>query len=397
MTVGTGFRNPFRPGAGHMPPYLAGREGETQEFLRLLEQDAILDNMILTGIRGVGKTVLLETWRPFALDHGWRWAGNDMSEAARLSLDSLGTRLMVDLAVALSSVTVAEVQSRGAGFTGGREVLPVRLDYDTLREIWNRTPGLTADKLRTVLETAWAIVKDFGVSGVVFAYDEAQNLTNGISEEGYFPAAMLLDVFQSVQRQGVPFMLLLSGLPTLFPNLVETRTFAERMFRVITLGRLDEESCREAITKPLEHSGSPVRFTPESVEKIYEATSGYPYFVQFFCRESFDVWLAKPDAPVPLSDIQLKLDSDFFAGRWYRVTERQKDLLKLVVGLDNGGLDFTVQDVVKASSSLERPFSASHVGQILSSLCDSGFVYRNRRGRYSLAVPLLDGFIKRQA
>ena len=397
MATEMGIRNPFRPGAGHMPPHLAGRDGETQEFLRLLSQEAILDNMVLTGIRGVGKTVLLESWRPIALEHGWRWAGNDMTEAARLSLDSLGTRLVVDLAVALSSMTVGEVRTRNAGFISGGEVLPVRLDYDTLREIWNRTPGLTADKLRTVLEFAWEVVKDFGVQGVVFAYDEAQNLTNGFDDEGYSPAAMLLDVFQSIQRQGIPFMLILSGLPTLFPNLVEARTFAERMFRVITLDRLDEESCREAITKPLENSGSRVRFTPDSVDRIYNATSGYPYFVQFFCRESFDVWLTNPEASVPLQDIQLKLDSDFFAGRWYRATDRQRDLLTLVVSLENNGSEFTVQDVVKASSCLERPFSASHVGQILSSLCDSGFVYRNRRGRYSLAVPLLDGFIKRQA
>ena len=396
MATGASFRNPYRPGAGHMPPHLAGRYAETGEFMKLLGQDAILDNMILTGIRGVGKTVLLETWRPLALDHGWRWAGNDMSEAARLSPESLATRLMVDLAVALSSVTVGEIYSHAVGFTASRRTLPVRLDYETLRTIWDSTPGLAADKLRTVLETSWKVVKDFGVQGVVFAYDEAQNLTNGSDDDGYSPAAMLLDVFQSVQRQDIPFMLLLSGLPTLFPNLVEARTFAERMFRVVTLDRLDQESCSEAITKPIEYAGCPVRFSEESVENIYQATSGYPYFVQFFCRESFDVWLTRPEAPVPLSDIQLKLDSDFFAGRWYRTTERQKDLLKLVVGLDNSGTDFSVQDLVKASSILERPFSASHVGQILSSLCDSGFVYRNRRGRYSLAVPLLEGFIKRQ-
>ena len=192
-------------------------------------------------------------------------------------------------------------------------------------------------------------------------------------------------------------MLILSGLPTLFPGLVEARTFAERMFRVVTLDRLDKDSCEEAITKPLEDSGSQVRFTSESVENIYQATKGYPYFVQFFCRESFDLWLNRPDVAVPLPDIQRKLDSDFFAGRWYRATDRQRDLLTLVVGLEDDGVQFTVQDLVRASSALERPFSASHVGQILSSLCDSGFVYRNRRGRYSLTMPLLDGFIMRQS
>ena len=391
-----GFRNPFRPGAGHIPPYLAGRDDETGEFQKLLGQDVILDNMILTGIRGVGKTVLMDTWRPLALGRGWRWAGNDLSEAVRLSGDALGSRLMVDLAVALSSLTLGERQGRGIGLTRDRALIPHRLDYDALRYIWDSAPGLTSDKLSAVLETAWDGVKDFGVRGVVFAYDEAQNLTNGGKSRDYSPAALLLDVFQSVQKKGVPFMLLLSGLPTLFPNLVEERTFAERMFRVVTLNRLDASACRDAIVKPVEAADCPVAFTEESVELVYRATAGYPYFVQFFCREVFDVWAANSAAAVPVEDIQRKLDADFFAGRWYRTTDRQRDLLRVAAGLGNAREEFSVQDVVNASQPLDRPFSASHVAQMLSALCDSGLVYRNRRGRYSLAVPLLDGFIRRQ-
>lgn len=391
-----GFRNPFRPGAGHIPPYLAGRDDETGEFQKLLGQDVILDNMILTGIRGVGKTVLMDTWRPLALGRGWRWAGNDLSEAARLSGDALGSRLMVDLAVALSSLTLGERQGRGIGFTRDRAQIPHRLDYDALRYVWDSAPGLTSDKLSAVLETAWDGVKDFGVRGVVFAYDEAQNLTNGGKSRDYSPAALLLDVFQSVQKKGVPFMLLLSGLPTLFPNLVEERTFAERMFRVVTLNRLDAPACRDAIVKPVAAADCPVTFTEESVGLVYRATAGYPYFVQFFCREVFDVWAANSEAAVPVEDIQRKLDADFFAGRWYRTTDRQRDLLRVAAGLGNASEEFSVQDVVSASQPLERPFSASHVAQMLSALCDSGLVYRNRRGRYSLAVPLLDGFIRRQ-
>ena len=391
-----GFRNPFRPGAGHIPPYLAGRDDETGEFQKLLNQDVILDNMILTGIRGVGKTVLMDTWRPLALGRGWRWAGNDLSEAARLSGDALGSRLMVDLAVALSSLTLGERQGRGIGLTRDRAPIPHRLDYDALRYVWDSAPGLTSDKLSAVLETAWDGVKDFGVRGVVFAYDEAQNLTNGGKSRDYSPAALLLDVFQSVQKKGVPFMLLLSGLPTLFPSLVEERIFAERMFRVVTLNRLDAPACRDAIVKPVAAADCPVTFTEESVGLVYRATAGYPYFVQFFCREVFDVWAANSEAAVPVEDIQRKLDADFFAGRWYRTTDRQRDLLRVAAGLGNASDEFSVQDVVNASQPLERPFSASHVAQMLSALCDSGLVYRNRRGRYSLAVPLLDGFIRRQ-
>ena len=72
--------NPFRPGAGHAPPYLAGREEEKKEFARLLGQSPVLDNLVLTGLRGVGKTVLLETFKPIAIQNGWLWAGTDLSE-----------------------------------------------------------------------------------------------------------------------------------------------------------------------------------------------------------------------------------------------------------------------------------------------------------------------------
>ena len=389
------FRNPFRPGAGHMPPYLAGRTKETEQFLRLLDQEAVLDNLLLTGIRGVGKTVLLDTWRPIALARGWQWAGNDLSEASSLSEDTLALRLMADLAVATSSLVIGETVVPRLGFTQDVDVTTNRLDFRKLSRIWADTPGLNSDKLRAVLETVWEAIDASDAKGIVFAYDEAQNLVNH-GENDQYPVSLLLDVFQSVQRRGAPFMLLLSGLPTLFPGLVEARTFAERMFHVVTLDRLDLDSCRDAMLKPIEVAECPVRFTEDSVEVIYSATRGYPYFVQFFCREAFDVWVVNPKVSVPVEDIQMKLDSDFFAARWYRATERQRDLLHVIAGLENSGDAFSVQDVVRASQVLERRFSASHAGQMLSLLCDSGLVYRNRRGRYSLAVPLLDDFIQRR-
>ena len=378
-----------------MPPYLAGRADETAQFLRLLDQDAVLDNLLLTGIRGVGKTVLLDTWRPLALDQGWQWAGNDLSEASTLSEETLALRLMADLAVATSSLLISQEVVPRLGFKQEVEVTTNRLDFRTLERIWSDTPGLNSDKLRAVLEVVWAAIEASDARGIVFAYDEAQNLTNH-GENDQYPVSLLLDVFQSVQRRGAPFILLLSGLPTLLPRLVEARTFAERMFHVITLDRLDFDSCTDAMIKPIEAADCPVRFTEESVDVIYTSTRGYPYFVQFFCREAFDVWVVNPEVSIPVHDIQLKLDSDFFAARWHRATERQRDLLHVVSGLDNSSDAFSVQDVVRASQELERSFSPSHVGQMLSLLCDAGLVYRNRRGRYSLAVPLLDDFIQRQ-
>src|SRR2546426_34369 len=110
------FANPFRPGAGHMPPYLAGRKQEIHEFQRLLKQDVILENMILTGLRGVGKTVLLDTLKPLAIEQGWLWVGTDLSESVSLSEERLAVRLIADLAVVTSSIVVAKRDANEFGF-----------------------------------------------------------------------------------------------------------------------------------------------------------------------------------------------------------------------------------------------------------------------------------------
>jgi hypothetical protein len=398
MAAQTAFDNPFRPGAGHMPPYLAGREKEKREFAKFLAQETILQNLVLTGLRGVGKTVLLETLKPLAIREGWLWVGTDLSESSSVTESSLAIRLLTDLAVVTSSVVTGVETTTQLGL--GSKVANVQrtLDFHSLRSIWERTPGLAADKLKAVLET---VAKHMPNRGVIFAYDEAQNLADHAEKEEY-PLSLLLDTFQSIQRKGIRFMLVLTGLPTLFPKLVEARTFAERMFHVIALDKLNREDTNEAVLKPITDARCPVKFTAESVETIYKITLGYPYFIQYVCREVFDIWSqnAEPGVkphPVPVTEIMQKLDTDFFSGRWARATDRQRDLMGVIARLDTCTSEFTVQEIVEKSRVvLEKPFSSSHVNQMLASLCNAGLVYKNRWGKYSLAVPLLDQFIRRQ-
>lgn len=103
--------NPFRPGAGQTPVYLAGREDEQQQFRNLLAQNPVLQNCILTGLRGVGKTVLLETFKPIAQSQGWLWAGNDLTERASLIEEDLLKRVIVDLSTLLGPMLMYTQQS----------------------------------------------------------------------------------------------------------------------------------------------------------------------------------------------------------------------------------------------------------------------------------------------
>jgi hypothetical protein len=147
------FKNPYRPGAGHMPPHLAGREREYHEFDRLLEQDTILENMVLTGLRGVGKTVLLETFKPRAIKNGWLWAGTDLAETTSVSEANLGRRLMADLSVITSALSVSSPAKTGVGFEAiPTEPMQVQLSYEVLQSVYESTPGLVEDKIKAVLE-----------------------------------------------------------------------------------------------------------------------------------------------------------------------------------------------------------------------------------------------------
>lgn len=385
--------NPYKPGAGHKPPYLAGRSGEINEFKKLLEQKTILSNLIVTGLRGVGKTVLIEEFKPYAIVNKWMWVSGDFSESASVTEETFAIRLLTDLSVATAGLIWKQSAVSGMGFAAQNNKINQTLNYGTLLQMYANIPGLAADKIKGILEIVWGAMQGTDYKGIVFVYDEAQNMTDHAEDQQY-PLSVLLDVFQSIQKKGVPFLLVLGGLPTLFPKLVEARTYSERMFNIMTLSKLNENNSREAINKPLENC--PVTFKEASVNSIVKESGGYPYFIQFMCKEAFDVFVQNDALAVPVKEIIRKLDTEFFAGRWARVTDRQRDLLYVIATLEHADDLFSVQEIVEAARKNGEKFSPSHVSQMLVSLIDAGLVYKDRYGKYSFAVPLLSGFIQRQ-
>lgn len=390
------MENPFRPGAGHQPPYLAGRIEEKASFQELLSQRLILKNLIITGLRGIGKTVLLEELKPVAIAKGWRWTGTDCSESASVNEESMAIRLITDLSLIVSDIPVGQEEVNEIGFSTSSKILTTYLNYELLIGHYHAVPGLPSDKLKSVLEVVWKYVGQQNTLGIIFAYDEAQTLSDH-ARENQFPLSLLLDVFQSLQKKGIPFMLILTGLPTLLSNLIDARTYSERLFRVLVLERLNAVESRDAILKPIE-PGQLV-LTDESVQRIIEESGGYPYFIQFICKEVYDIWLQKMSkgepATVPMQTIIQKLDNDFFAGRWERATDREKALMRIVAR--HCKEEFRVQDIVDGSEDgSQKSFSYSHASQMLKRLITNGLIYKNRRGSYSFAVPLLETYIRRE-
>ncbi|MFN2473607.1 MAG: hypothetical protein ABR588_06770 [Sphingomicrobium sp.] len=394
--------NPFRPGAGQQPVYLSGRTKEQDTFRQMLKQNPVAQNAIVTGLRGVGKTVLLETLKPIAQNEGWLWTGNDLSESTSLSEDRVARRLVVDLATLLGSLIAVSSVTPGFGFGAGDYFENRPLSFDDLWSVYDRTPGLTIDKIKSVFATVADLIKSVTIKGIVFAYDEAQNLADHALTKEY-PLSLVLDLFSSLQRSGYEkqFMLVLTGLPTLFPKLNESRTYTERMFHVMHLDRLNDDDAREAVVEPLRITNSSLGFATQTVDIIVKMSGGYPYFIQFMGKEVFDAWIGKitqGEAPsAPMEEILEKLDQDFFAPRWVRATDRQQQFMKVISTLTNSEEEFSVPDISKASRDVLRSgFTPSHAVQILTALAERGLIYKNRRGAYCFAVPLLSRFIERQ-
>lgn len=394
--------NPFRPGAGVQPLYLAGRTKEHEEFARLLDQVPVIQNLIITGLRGVGKTVLLQDLKPLAQVRQWLWASNEISESASLSEGRIAQRLVIDLSTLLGPIIVQRQEVLPFGFNSKAQIKNTPLTYHDLWKVYEETPGFPSDKLKAVLTLTAKLLEATTIKGIVFAYDEAQNLSDHAEKEEY-PLALLLDVFSYMQRQNfkTAFLLVLTGLPTLIPKLNEARTYTERMFHTLMLERLPDTDAREAIVKPIEISKSSLQFSEQVITEAIRSSGGYPFFIQYICKEVFDAWIGKiqvGQAPsVPKAEIIAKLDQDFFAPRWSRATDRQQAFMQVIATLESGEGEFTVPEIVKASKEiLHNGFSPSHAVQILGNLTEKGFVYRNRRGAYCFAVPLLAQFIRRQ-
>lgn len=394
------FLNPFRPGAGQQPPYLAGRQRDQNEFSKYLDQNPVLQNVIITGLRGVGKTVLLDTLKPISINKGWLWAGTDLSETASISEINLIIRIIADISNITTELPVAQKEINTVGFKNNPSRELIFADFQFLSNLFEQTPGLNSDKLKAVLELVWNLVKT-RAKGIVLAYDEAQILKDHAKDREY-PLSVLLEVTQYLQKKEIPYLLVLTGLPTLFTTLVETRTYSERMFHVINLDRLSESESKEAIINPIKNQRCPVQFTESAINEINKCSGGYPYFIQFICKETFDAYIQKiklgiENPVITIPEILRKLDTDFYAGRWESITDRQRDLLKVIAQLHSHE-EFTAQDISEKSKELfsDKPFSSSYVVQILNKLSEKGIIYRNRHGKYSFAVPMLSDFILRQ-
>jgi AAA+ ATPase superfamily predicted ATPase len=393
--------NPYRPGAGHAPPFLAGRNEEHHHFRRLMTQSFTTQNVLITGLRGVGKTVLLDSLRKIAEAEGWIWVGNDLSESSSISEDRLAMRILTDVSEALGRVlSKQEGGPQGAEDINDATGKASPHAFDVLRGIYERAPGLPSDRLKSTLIQLGSLVNRAKARGIVFAYDEAQCLSD-YAERNEFPMSMLIETIAALQkREGVSnCLLVLSGLPQVFEQLTETRTYTERMFHVMTLERLSRQDTTEAIVNPLKTLMPPLNASKALIEKVVDLTGGYPYLIQFFGKELVDQLVENGGMlniyDFPSAEVLDRLDAGLFAARWNRTTDKQREALRIIASRPaSNQLDFSAAEIAGlAGDSVQN----SHASQMLQSLCDKGLLYRTRHGRYAFTVPMSEFMILRRS
>jgi len=381
--------NPYTPNAGARPPLLVGRDDQLESFdvlLARLERGFTAQSLMITGLRGVGKTVLLNEFRVKAEAREWVAV-----EAEITKRTDFGTRMAQLARRALLHVAPKarwkELARRAAGvvksFTltvSSDGALTAGLDIDPIPGLADS--GQLSDDLSDLFVALGESARDQG-TGVVFLFDEVQFLSAPELE------ALIAALHRTVQR-ALPITLVGAGLPQL-PRLAgEAKSYAERLFKFPAIGSLPADDARSALVEPARRAG--VDFTDRAAEEIVAYTQGYPYFIQEYGKIAWDEAESSPIkknailAVRPL--VEAKLDGSFFMVRVERTTPYELRYLQAMAALGPGP-----QKAGDVARVLDR--TAEQVGPTRSRLIDKGLLYTPGYGLAAFTVPQFDRYLIR--
>lgn len=389
-------KNPFRPGVGTRPLHLAGRDASIRRFRAMLraapEQPA---NMHLTGLRGVGKTVLLGEFARSAEEMDWVHVMLELQSGHNAEEDLLGTLAIESDRLHQRLSRLRRVKER-ADQVVRRGVESVRISYGDLALTVEPGASARVADLAKVLGELVVAAGNQGRAGVMVLLDEAQVLRDESKATGEHPLSMLISAVVSLQREEIPLGLVLCGLPTLTGNLLRARSYTERMFRGESIGSLERNEAMDAFAEPLRETA--VSAEDALVERVVDEVEGYPYFVQLWGAE---LWDAAVDAgfqvltpallDVITPEIYARLDSDFYEPRVMTLTPAEQDLLLATAEVEHYP-PLLVSEVNAASDK-----TPGNINVLLGRLVDAGVIYRLRKGQYEYTAPKFRQYLLRRA
>jgi hypothetical protein len=379
-------RNPYAPGAGQRPPELAGRDGELSAFDVVLERIAHgrpERSLVLTGLRGVGKTVLLNQLRSAAIGRGW---GTGKIEAR--PDQSLRRPVSSALHMALRELRHPDQESMDA-VLGVLKAFALRQSGDAkVRDRWQ--PGIDvpaaggrADSgdmeidLVELLSDAAGLAADVG-KGVALFIDEMQDVQSD-------DVSAICAACHELSQQGAPLIVVGAGLPHLPAVLSASKSYSERLFRYLRIDRLDRPAADRALLAPAEREE--VTFEPQALDALYAAADGYPYFVQAYGKVTWDVAAASPitaaDVAMAAPVAEAELAVGFFGSRYDRATPAEREYMHAMAEL--GGPTGTAVATSEVALSLGR--KPASLSPARDSLIKKGLVYSAERGQIAFTVP----------
>jgi len=383
-------KNPYSPGAGSPPPELAGRD-DLREQVRVSIARLRISNpsksVIMVGLRGVGKTVLLDQMRKDATTSGVHSVRIEAPE--NRSLPALLAPQLRQALLRLSLIESAkDTAKRGlralAGFAKALKLkyhdIEVGIDFDP-------EPGLADNgELESDLASLFeqvALAARSAQTAIVLFIDELQY----VKEE---QLAALISALHGCAQGSLPLSVVGAGLPQLRGMAGEAKSYAERLFDFPMIGALPDASAELAIVKPARQRG--VEFEPGAVHAIISKTHGYPYFLQEWGKHAWDV---ATESPITERDVQsasttaiAALDESFFRVRFDRLTPAEKTYLRAMADLGPG--PHRSGDI---ADKLSR--SSQSLGPCRSSLIGKGMIWSPNHGDTAFTVPLFDEFMKR--
>ncbi|MGY1694099.1 AAA family ATPase [Geodermatophilus sp. SYSU D00814] len=388
-------RNPYAPGAGQRPPELAGRDDELSAFDVVLERIARgrpERSLVLTGLRGVGKTVLLNQLRSAAIGRGW---GTGKIEAR--PDQSLRRPVSSALHMALRELRHPDQESMDAVLGTLRAFAQRLAPADArVRDRWQ--PGIDvpaatgrADSgdieidLVELLTDAAGLAADVG-RGIALFVDEMQDVQPA-------DVSAVCAACHELSQQGAPLIVVGAGLPHLPAVLSASKSYSERLFRYLRIDRLDRPAADRALLAPAEREE--VTFEPAALDALYDAADGYPYFVQAYGKVTWDVAAASPitaaDVAMAAPVAEAELAVGFFGSRYDRATPAEREYMHAMAELGGpAGAPVATSEV--AATLGRKPASLSPARD---SLIKKGLVYSAERGQIAFTVPHFGRYLLR--
>lgn len=385
-------RNPYQPGAGLRPAALVGRDDQLRGWdvaMARIEAGRNAQPAVLYGLRGVGKTVLLNTYAKAARERGWIVARLEAAtdKPLRVALpealrDPLADRASVPTRTRRLLRALKTVASLHASVDAGG-TWTFGLDLSQSPGGGADTGALEFDLARSLRDLA-DLAAEEGL-GIAVLIDEAQDLT---SDE----LVALCAIAHLAGQEDWRLLIALAGLPSLPRVLAEAKSYSERLFLFSRISALPERDAGLALTEPARVEA--VGWEPGAVEHVLGAASGFPYFLQQFGKDSWDI-AAGPDI-ITLADArvgaalgQAALDTGFYRARWDRATRAEQKYLRAMAEDSNAG-----STAAAVAGRLRRPVSS--LGPARASLISKGLIYAPEHGRVAFSVPGMAAFISRQ-